>query len=118
MIAILKFWKEILLVCLTVVVLFLNQDIKSKVLQIEAKDEKISKLSENLIIANKKVEIFEAARNLADIKFKESEKQRAEIIRKMNNEINILRLQTPPEQCEKVIEWAVDRKIDLSWPKN
>ena len=115
---ILKFWKEILLVVLTATVLFLNQDIKLKTEQIKTKNEKIVSLSEDLNIANKKVEIFETARNLADIKFKESEKKRVEIVRKMYEEINILRLQTPPEQCDKAIEWAVERKFDLSWPKN
>ena len=48
---------------------------------------------------------------------REAEKKRSEIVAKMTQEINILRMQTPPKECSVAVEWAIENKSDLSWKK-
>ena len=112
-----SFWKEILIALLigSTVMLWQMNSVKAERIGIisESLDEKNKRLEK----AEGKLDTIAKATESANIAYQSAEVKRLEVISKMASEINIIRLQQPPKDCQKAVEWSILRKDDLSWPK-
>jgi len=112
----LKFWREVLLTILLGAVWQLygvNTNLKDKL-------EFVTKVAEECnvdkINLTKKIALIEESTRDLEKNHRDAEKKRLSIISTLTNQVNNIRIQEPPKDCQKAIEWAVQNKGDISWP--
>ena len=62
------------------------------------------------------ISTFESAENLAKAKLKQASEERKEIITSLSKEINKIRIQSIPKDCNAAVEYGIKYKGDLQWP--
>ena len=110
MIALLKFWREALIVLLCAGLWFFYSDDKFNKQQVADLKPKLEACSAEKAIVDKAVEDSKVA-------LEEANKKRVVIITKTAKAVDVIRQQEAPKECEKAITFAVEHKDDLSWPK-
>ena len=85
--------------------------------ELDSLEEKNESLKTEVTELKQKVATFEEAAKEADEQYKDAEKRRLEVIAKMAGQIGKIRDQTPPKECEKAVDWAIQNKGDLKWPQ-
>ena len=117
LLSILKFWREGLLVVLVGLLWLshsqnslLSEEVKMNKAQYQEYKGKYEDVQHQMDIINQSIEDQK-------VKLKESEVARQKIITSLTGQVNILRKQTPPKDCQKAVDWAITQKDDLAWPK-
>ena len=62
------------------------------------------------------ISTFESAENLAKEKLKQASEERKEIITSLSKEINKIRVQNIPRDCNAAVAYGIKFKDDLQWP--
>ena len=62
------------------------------------------------------ISTFESAENLAREKLKQASEERKEIITSLSKEINKIRVQNIPRDCNAAVAYGIKFKDDLQWP--
>ena len=112
---ILSRWREMIMVLLLGSLVYIVTDWRGQSAKIATLNESSSLISSQLKAAIDKNAFYETEalkaveqRNIADQK-------RVEVIAQLSKQLNILRNQNPPKECEKAVEWAITQKGDLQW---
>jgi len=111
------FWKDILIAIILAALSYLAYDygsLKSKIALQEHKYDIV--LSENKKL-NTTIDDLKKASDEQQKRVDGANKERSAIIVEMTKTINTLSAQKPPTECKQAIEWAVQNKGDLAWPK-
>lgn len=111
----LKFWREILLTIALAAIWQLyaqNEILKDKV---KFTSDVAKECQEEKTELQKKLSVINSAINDASAAQKQAEAKRLKVINDLSVKIDAMRKQPIPVECEKVIEWAITNKGDLSW---
>lgn len=114
---VLSFWREALIALLLATCWFLHSDLEIKKEKLANTEQNLSQCKGDLKDVRGKLEVFEKASKDADEAHRQSEKKRLAIITELVGQVNTLRNQSPPKDCQQAIEWAIANKGDLSWKK-
>ena len=109
-------WREILIVLLGATAFYYNMQSHRYEDKLDLKTEQLTTCSESLKNALARIELIDTATAEADAAHRESEAKRLAIISALSNQVNNIRKQEPPKDCQKAVEWAIQNKGDLSWP--
>lgn len=84
---------------------------------ISEQKQKITELTDRLTAQDAKVAGFESAALQSEKNRHDAELARLAIISTLTAQVNTLRKQQPPKDCQQAVDWAVTNKGDLSWTK-
>ena len=81
----------------------------------EAAEARVATLQTGLDDANAKIKAYDDAEKEFRANQEKAEAVRQRRIAELNAQINKLRSQEPPKECAAAIDWAIEKKGDLSW---
>jgi hypothetical protein len=113
----LKFWKEALIVILLGSTWYFYQDTGILQEKLRISQELVQTTQISLKDAERQLEIQHQATEEQVKAQKEAEQKRLTIISNLSSQVNSLRRQAPPQDCTKAIQWSIQQKDELSWPK-
>lgn len=109
-------WREIALILVIAIASFYKMQSLKFEEKLVFKTEQYTIVADQLAKVNSEIEIFRKAAEDSAKESREAEIKRLAIIASMSNQINNMRKQEPPKDCQKAIDWAVQNKGDMSWP--
>lgn len=81
------------------------------------KTQQLTEMSRKFEGAWAQLDLINASIEEQKVRYKKSEEDRLKIISSLNRQVTTLRNQVPPKKCEDAINWAVENKSDVIWPK-